>query len=74
MVNLRESVGVPLTFEEWAALGYPSPQVVTRYAKDLICSVKGTPNIRYLGPGHYTGLIITLEQWRAAGSPPPERC
>ncbi|WP_159085098.1 hypothetical protein [Planctomonas deserti] len=77
MIDVKAAVGAPLTFEEWATLGFPSPQIITRYPVENFCEVIGSADIRYRTRAFHNvfpdGLILTLEQWRAAGSPPPQK-
>jgi hypothetical protein len=66
--------GDALTYDEWAAFAFPTPQVVRSFPGDRYCQAAGSADITYRGYAAPDGLKLSYGQWVAAGSPTPTRC
>ncbi|MEI3866057.1 hypothetical protein V6S02_03045 [Microbacterium sp. CCNWLW134] len=84
MCDVAAGRGGRLTYEQWVALGSPTPSRLTRTPADFLYQVAGSasPTIYYSGPivrryapGQITSeapaRALTYPEWRAMGSPPP---
>ncbi|MFT7766373.1 hypothetical protein [Clavibacter tessellarius] len=73
--DTRNTQAELLSSASWAALAYPTPQVVKSFPGDRFCQAPGSADITYRGyaaPGD--GLKMSYAQWVAAGKPAPTRC
>ena len=61
-----------LTYDEWAALFYPTPLSLGTLPGDKVCQVADSPDLAYVG-ATFSG-VITLEQWAATGFLAPTTC
>ncbi|MGY4858173.1 hypothetical protein [Cryobacterium sp. AP23] len=69
MNDITGGQGASLSFAQWQAQAFPTPQVVQRFPGDQFYSIGFTPNITYAGP--LMERRVTFGEWSAAGSPTP---
>ncbi|WP_043676307.1 hypothetical protein [Clavibacter michiganensis] len=70
----KNASGDALTYDEWAALAFPTPQVVKSFPGDRYCKAAGSSDITYRGYAAPTGVKMTYSQWVTAGRPAPATC
>jgi len=70
----KNGSGDALTYDEWAALAFPTPQVVKSFPGDRYCQAVGSSDITYRGYAAPKGVKMTYSQWVTAGRPAPARC
>lgn len=70
----KNGSGDALTYDEWAALAFPTPQVVKSFPGDRYCQAAGSSDITYRGYAAPDGVKMSYSQWVAAGRPAPGRC
>ena len=66
------TLGYPIDYSEWAAEGFPTPEVRAMLPGDSVCQFPGSPDLLYEGSSFYGEL--TYAQWAAAGFPQPVPC
>ncbi|WP_440694091.1 hypothetical protein [Clavibacter nebraskensis] len=66
--------GDVLTYDEWAAFAFPTPQVVKSFPGDRYCQAAGSADITYRGYAAPDGVKMSYAQWVTAGKPAPARC
>jgi hypothetical protein len=66
--------GDVLTYDEWAAFAFPTPQVVKSFPGDRYCQAAGSADITYRGYAAPDGVKMSYVQWVTAGRPAPARC
>ena len=74
MWSLTTGGGYRLTYADWAAEGFPSPQLVARYPGDRFCTYSWRSSSIITYDGRFEYRDINFNEWQAAGSPTPERC
>lgn len=74
MWSLTTGGGYKLTYADWAAEGFPSPQLVARYPGDRFCTYSWRSSSIITYDGRFEYRDINFNEWQAAGSPTPERC
>ncbi|WP_317232156.1 hypothetical protein [Clavibacter capsici] len=63
-----------LSYDDWAARAFPTPQVVKSFPGDRYCKAAGSSDITYRGYAAPDGVKMSYAQWVAAGRPAPARC
>ncbi|CAQ01850.1 hypothetical protein ACR8AL_07655 [Clavibacter sepedonicus] len=63
-----------LSYDDWAARAFPTPQVVKSFPGDRYCQAAGSSDITYRGYAAPGGVKMSYSQWAAAGRPAPARC
>ena len=69
MNDIAGGQGASLSFAQWQALAFPTPQAVQRFPGDQFYSLGFSPNITYAGP--LMERRVTFGEWSAAGAPTP---
>jgi hypothetical protein len=70
MTNIGFGQGGPIDYAEWAAEGFPTPQVGPRLPNDMFLIFPESSTVYYTAAGIYRP--VTFEEWTAAGRPTPE--
>lgn len=70
MNDIAGGQGAKLSYDEWAAESFPTPQVVQRFPGDQFYRSAGDPTVVYAGP--LVNRAVSYPEWAAAGFPAPD--